>query len=56
MFVQEEIRRTIHAWRGAMMPTHFAVSLQDVETLAREADHALQETAKKTAEDITRLA
>ena len=55
MFAEEEIRRILHAWRGAEMPAQFAVSMQDVASLVREADCALQEIGEKTAEDIARL-
>ena len=55
MAAEEEIRRTVHAWRGAKMPAQAAVSVQDVEALARGAERALQEIAASTAEDIARL-
>ena len=55
MSAEEEIRRTVHAWRGADMPAQSAVSVQDVEALARDAQRALQDTATSAAEDITRL-
>ena len=55
MSAEEEIRRTVHAWRGAEMPTQAAVSMQDVEALAMEAGRALQSTAASAAEDIVRL-
>ena len=41
MSPKEEIRRTVHAWRGAEMPAQSAVSVQDVEALARDAQRAL---------------
>ena len=37
------------------MPTQAAVSVQDVEALAMEAERALQSTAASAAEDIVRL-
>ena len=55
MSAEEEIRRTVHAWRGADMPAQSAVSVQDVEALARDAQRALQDTATSAAEDIARL-
>ena len=41
MFVEEEIRRIVNAWCGAEMPTQLAVSVQDVEAIARETECAL---------------
>ena len=41
MSAEEEIRRTVHAWRGAEMPTQAAISVQDVEALAMEAERVL---------------
>ena len=55
MSAEEEIRRTVHAWRGADMPTQSAVSVQDVEALARDAQRALQDIATSAAEDIACL-
>ena len=55
MAIEEEIRHTVHAWRGSEMPAQAAVSVQDVEALARGAERALQETAASIAEDIARL-
>ena len=37
------------------MPTQVAVSVQDVEALAMEAERVLQSTAASAAEDIVRL-
>ena len=41
MSAEEEMRQIVHAWRGAEMPTQSAVSMQDVEAIAREAERAL---------------
>ena len=55
MSAEEEIRRTMHAWRGAEMPAQAAVSVQDVEALARGAERALQDTTASITEDIAHL-
>ena len=55
MSAEEEIRRTVHAWRGVDMPAQSTVSMQDVEALARDAQRALQDTATSAVEDIARL-
>ena len=41
MSAEEEIRQTVHAWRGTEMLAQSAISMQDVETLAKEAERAL---------------
>ena len=41
MSAEEEVRRTVHAWRGAAMPTQIAVTVQDVQALSMEAQRAL---------------
>ena len=45
MSAKEEIRRTVPAWRGVDMLAQSAILVQDVETLVREAECALQVTA-----------
>ena len=52
MSAEEEIRRTVHAWRGADMPAQLVVSVQDVEALARDVQRALQDTTSSAVEDI----
>ena len=42
-------------WRGTEMPMQSTISVQDVEALAREAEHALQNTTTKIVEDIACL-
>ena len=44
----------MHAWRGEL-PKQIAVTVEDVEALAREALRALQETAAQSTKDIARL-
>ena len=41
MFMSEEFRRTVHAWRGGELLVQSAVSRQEVEDLARDAGNAL---------------
>ena len=55
MYMSEEIRRTMHAWRGAELPVQSAVSRQEVEQLARDAGQALQATAENAAWDVAAL-
>ena len=55
MYMSEEFRRTVHAWRGAELPVQFAVSRAEVEDLARDARRALQATAEQSAWDVARL-
>ena len=55
MYMSEEIRRTMHAWRGAELPVQSAVSRQEVEELARDAGEALQATAARSAWDVAAL-
>ena len=38
---EEHVRRTMHAWRGATLPQQTAVTMEDVQELAREAERAL---------------
>ena len=40
MSAEEEIRRTVHAWRGANMLAQSVVSAPEVEALARDAQRA----------------
>ena len=55
MFMSEEFRRTVHAWRGTKLPVQSAVSRQEVEQLARDAGQALQATAENAAWDVAAL-
>ena len=55
MYMSEEFRRTVHAWRGAELPVQSAVSRAEVEDLARDAETALQATAEQAAWDVARL-
>lgn len=55
MAVEEEIKRTVDAWWGAKMLAQFAVYVQDIEALVREAERALQETVAQILEDIALL-
>ena len=55
MYMSEEFRRTVHAWRGAELPVQSAVSRQEVEDLARDAGHALQTTVAQSAWDVACL-
>ena len=49
MYMSEEFRRTVHAWRGTELPVQFVVSRAEVEELARDAKSALQATAEQLA-------
>ena len=55
MSAEEEVRRTVHAWRGAAMPAQTAVTVQDVQALSMEAQRALQDIAASTTQDIAKL-
>ena len=55
MYMSEEFRRTVHAWRGTELPVQSAVSRAEVEELARDAENALQTTAEQSAWDVARL-
>ena len=55
MYMSEEFRRTVHAWRGTELPMQFVVSRAEVEELARDAENALQATAEQSAWDVARL-
>ena len=55
MSAEEEIRRTVHAWRGAALPAQASVIVEDVQALSMEAQRALQNTAASTAQDIAKL-
>ena len=55
MYMSEEFRRTMHAWRGTELPVQSAVSRAEVEELARDAESALQATAEQSAWDVARL-
>ena len=55
MYLSEEFRRTVHAWRGTELPVQSAVSRAEVEELARDAGQALQATAEQSAWDVARL-
>ena len=56
MYMSEEFRRTIHAWRGTELPVQSVVSRAEVEELPRDAENALQATAEQSAWDVARLA
>ena len=51
---EEHVRRTMHAWRGEM-PVQTAVTVEDVEALALEAERALQATAAQSAAGLASL-
>ena len=53
--IEEEIRWTMHAWRGAEMPTQSTVSVQVVDAMARESKYAWQETAVHNLQELARL-
>ena len=55
VYMSEEFRRTVHAWRGTELPVQSAVSRAEVEELARDAENALQATAEQSAWDVARL-
>ena len=55
MYLSEEFRRTVHAWRGTELPVQSAVSRAEVQELARDAEQALQATAEQSALDVARL-
>ena len=41
MYMSEEFRRIVHAWRGTELPVQSVVSRAEVEELARDAENAL---------------
>ena len=41
VYMSEEFRRTVHAWRGTELPVQSAVSRAEVEDLERGAESAL---------------
>ena len=51
---EERVRRTMHAWRGEML-VQTAVTIEDVEALALEAERALQATAAQSTMGIAYL-
>ena len=55
MYMSEEFRRTLHAWRGTELPVQSVVSRAEVEELARDAEVALQATVEQSAWDVARL-
>ena len=55
MYMSEEFRRTVHAWRGTELPVQSVVSRAEVEELARDAENELQATAEQSAWDVARL-
>ena len=55
MYMSEEFRRTVHAWRGTELPVQSVVSRAEVEELARGAESALQAIAEQSAWDVARL-
>ena len=55
MYMSEEFRQTVHAWRGTELPVQSVVSRAEVEELARDAESALQATAEQSAWDVARL-
>ena len=52
MYMSEEFRRTVHAWRGTELLVQSVVSRAEVEELARDAESALQATAEQSAWDV----
>ena len=54
IYMSEEVRRTLHAWRGDL-PMQSTVTMQDVQDLASEAASALQSTAAQSAAGIAAL-
>ena len=55
MYMSEEFRRIVHAWRGTELPVQSVVSRAKVEDLARGAKTALQAIVKQAAWDVARL-
>ena len=55
LYMSEEFRRTVQAWRGTELPVESAVSSAEVEDLTRDAETALQATAEQAAWDVARL-
>ena len=55
MYMSEEFRRTVHAWRGTELPVQSVVSRAEVEELAKDAESALQAIAEQSAWDVARL-
>ena len=55
VYMSEEFRRTVHAWRGTELPVQSAVSRAEVEELARDAENALQATAEQFPWDVACL-
>ena len=55
LYMCEEFRKTVHAWRGTELPVQFIVSRAEVEDLARDAEIALQAIAEQAAWDVARL-
>ena len=55
LYMSQEFRRTVHAWRGTELPVQSAVSRAEVEDLARDAKTTLQATAEQAAWDVARL-
>ena len=55
MSAEEEVRQTLHVWRGAAMPAQTAVTVEDVQELSRDAQRVLQDTAASTAAEIAKL-
>ena len=49
LYMSEEFRRTVHAWRGTELPMQSAISRAEVEDLARDAETALQATTEQAA-------
>ena len=55
LYMSEEFRRTVHAWRWTELPVQSAVSRAEVEELARDAENAPQATAEQSAWDVAHL-
>ena len=55
LYMSEEFRRTVHAWRGTELPVQSAVSRAEVEDLVRDAETALQATVEQAAWNVARL-
>ena len=55
VYMSEEFRRIVHAWRGTDLAVQFAVSRAEVEELARGVENALQATVEQSAWDVACL-
>ena len=55
LYISEEFRRTVHAWRGTELPMQSAISRAKVEDLARDAKTMLQAIVEQAAWDVACL-